>query len=380
MNTPFDRKHPYARKLLIVGSTAVLCAACFTGCSNKNTPASTEPSINIIESTTPTVTTPPTTEAKRENVAVVKEQLNVRTSPSVESNIINQLDAGEEVEVLRVEPVNGVEWAYVKQGWIPTDLLDMSNVTITTTANAATPANPDATEPPATTAPPPTEAPEAAAGNYNGNTTTGNNTTGNNNTANVGKMGVVIASELNIRDKATTDGSKVVGGLKYGDRVTILESKDGWGKIDKGWISLDHVYQDGATGKNACKGIITASGLNIRSGPGTNYDSVASLNKYDRVNILNRLTIGDYTWGCTDKGWVRMDYVYVDGTATDEAVNGTIIADALTIRNGPGTKYESIGAYANGTDVTILVQFTIGDYTWGCTDKGWVRMDYVQLY
>lgn len=376
MNIPFDRNHPYARKLLIVGSTAVLCAACFAGCTGK-TPEATEPSINIIDSTTPIVTTaPPTTEAKRENVAVVKEQLNVRTSPSVESNIINQLDAGEEVEVLRVEPVNGVEWAYVKQGWIPTELLDMTNVTITSTANAATPANPDATEPPATTAPPPTEAPEAQAGNYNSNT----NTTGgdkNNNTAN-GKMGVVIASELNIRDKAGTDG-KVVGGLKYGDRVTISESKDGWGKIDKGWISLEHVYQDGETGKNGCKGIVTGGGLNIRSGPGTNYDSVATLNKFDRVVVLNRLTLGDYTWGCTDKGWVRMDYVYVDGTSTNEAASGTITGDALNIRSGPGTKYESVGAYSSGTQVNILAQFEIGEYTWGCTDKGWIRMDYVEL-
>lgn len=379
MNKPFDRKHPYARKLLIVGSTVVLCAACFAGCADKNTPSATEPSINIIESSTPTVTTAPaTTEAKRENIAVVKEQLNVRTSPSVESNIINQLDAGEEVEILRVEPVNGVEWAYAKQGWIPTELLDMTNVTITSTANAATPANPDATEPPATTAPPPTESPESAAGNYNGNTTTttGGNT---NETTNGGKMGIVIASELNVRESASMEG-KIIGSLKYGDRVTITETKDNWGKMSKGWINLDHVYQDGTTGKNSCKGIVTGSGLTVRSGPGTNYDGITTLNKYDRVEILNRLTFGDYTWGCTDKGWIRMDYVYVDGTTTNETASGTITGDALNIRSGPGTKYASQGAYSAGTEVTVYAQFPIGEYTWGCTDKGWIRMDYVQLH
>ena len=49
----------------------------------------------------------------------------------------------------------------------------------------------------------------------------------------------VTATQLNIRKNASLT-SKIVGTLNKGDNVTIVEEKDGWGKLEnnKGWICL----------------------------------------------------------------------------------------------------------------------------------------------
>ncbi len=48
---------------------------------------------------------------------------------------------------------------------------------------------------------------------------------------------------LNIREEPDPTTAKV-DAYKKGDRVTIIEVKDGWGKTDKGWINLDYVKYD----------------------------------------------------------------------------------------------------------------------------------------
>ena len=48
---------------------------------------------------------------------------------------------------------------------------------------------------------------------------------------------------LNIREEPDPSAEKV-DAYREGDRVTILEVKDGWGRTDKGWINLDYVKYD----------------------------------------------------------------------------------------------------------------------------------------
>ena len=61
------------------------------------------------------------------------------------------------------------------------------------------------------------------------------------------QTGTVIGNGLNIRSGAGAD-YPAVGSLNYGERVTVLEQKTVgdsiWGKISKGWISLDYVSLD----------------------------------------------------------------------------------------------------------------------------------------
>ena len=53
----------------------------------------------------------------------------------------------------------------------------------------------------------------------------------------------IVTIGLNIREEPDPASAKV-DAYKEGDRITILEVKDGWGRTDKGWINLDYVKYD----------------------------------------------------------------------------------------------------------------------------------------
>ena len=382
---PFSQTN--SRKVMrFVSATAAafLCATMFTGCFKKDAGPSTDPSSgpNLVDTATTEATSAPTeattvatTEAPKENVAVVKEKVNTYASPSLESNIVHTLDAGDEVTVNRVEtmPVTGLTWAYIPlQGWVQTDYLDMTNVTLT--GSTATPAGSGSTT--ATTAPAATTA-----------------TTGGNTSTPSGKSGTVTASELRIRQSAASTAA-VVGSYKKGDKVTILETSNGWGRTDKGWVSLNYVSfgtttgttntgNTGTTGTTTgtttttggTKGVVTATQLNIRESAATTAAQKGSYSYGDRITILETSN----GWGRTDKGWVSLNYVYQDGTTGTKTAKGLVTGTTLNVRSGPGTNYDVVGSYSQGDSVEIYAQFTINNTVWGCTNKGWVSMDYVEV-
>ena len=271
--------------------------------------------------------------------------LNVREDASKNSKIVGNYSKGDVVTV--VEQKNG--WGRTDKGWILMDYVKTSG-----SNNSTNNQNKD-----------------------NNKDDDKDNTSGNGSTT-VQFKGIVTASELNIRSDASTTAERV-GSLPYGSRVEILEKSGNWGRVKDGWISLDYVYQDGTTGTKTAKGIVTGDQLNIRSGPGTGYQSVGSLNYGDRVVILEQFTYNGTTWGCTKNGWISLTYVYIDGTENDDSQFATITGDQLNIRSGPGTGYDSVGTLNSGDEVTILFILEVGDKSWGNIDKGWISMDYVDL-
>ena len=126
MNYPFKKKKSLCR-LLSLSLVLLLTMAMLSGCSllpggNNTEPSAedTQPSSDIpnVVTTEPTSapTTAPTTvptTAPRDNIAVVKELTNLRSNPSNSARVITALDAGEELEVARVESVLSGTWAFV---------------------------------------------------------------------------------------------------------------------------------------------------------------------------------------------------------------------------------------------------------------------------
>lgn len=373
MNYPFKKKHI---RLLSLVLALTLVAGLFAGCGKTEVPESTPPTEDnlppgLVE-VKPTETSAPTTEATEpidENAAVInKDNTKVRQTPSADADPIGTLNKGTEVTIIREVSIAGVGWTLIREGWVATEALDKSYV-------------PDTTEP--TTIQTPAQMDpnnqQNNNNNNNNNTTTDKPTTDKPATNNVKFNGIVTASELNIRKEARQDSDKV-GSYRKLDRVSILETSNGWGRTDKGWISLNYVYQDGTTGSNPCSGIVTATQLNIRSGPGTNYDKVDSVNYLGRVNVLEQFTIGNTTWGCVKGGWISMEYVYVDGTEGKNTGEGTVNGNNVNVRSGPGTGYNAIGSKDFGDPVTIMEQFEIGDRTWGCLKGGgWIAMEFVNM-
>ena len=124
--------------------------------------------------------------------------------------------------------------------------------------------------------------------------------------------GMVTATELNIRKGPGTDYDRV-GAYVFNTRIAIYARNGKWGQTKDGWISMDYVYVDGTVGnmKNE-KGTLTGDYVNIRSGPGTQYEAIRTTRKGDRVTILHKVTINGKDWGCTSEGWISMDYVMLD--------------------------------------------------------------------
>ena len=245
----------------------------FSGCkkNNSETEPNTTPSLNLDMSNTSTPTqetVPPTTTEPivyNENMGTVTNQISVRVIPSKDANVTGTLDAGTVVEILRQETIAEITWGMIStpvSGWICMDYVKMyssqnGSVNSETDPNASQPTTPAET--------------------------TNSGTTGGNNTQNI--KGVISASNLHIRDEASKAG-KIVGSYSKGDVVTILETKDGWGRTSKGWIKMEYVNTTGTTtggnttttttGNNnntagngstttVAKGIVNTQELNIRS-------------------------------------------------------------------------------------------------------------------
>ena len=102
--------------------------------------------------------------------------------------------------------------------------------------------------------------------------------------------------------------------MTNGTKVTVTERKTvngvQWGKIDKGWISLDYV-------------------------------------KFDTSSNNNGTTGSTENDGSTDSG----------NNATLQSVTGKVnVSGILCIRSGAGTSYTVVGYYNKDTSVTITEQ------------------------
>lgn len=139
---------------------------------------------------------------------------------------------------------------------------------------------------------------------------------------------ITCADRLNIREKPDLL-SAVVGNYYNGAIVTILETKDGWGRTDMGWISMDYVTTiDDTTLDDPAESTPVPNKLNIRKEPDA---SSAVVGQYSNGTTITILETKD-RWGRTDQGWIVMDYVKtVDGiTVVDTSdfqptVDGSVI-------------------------------------------------------
>lgn len=446
-------------KLLSLILAMALVLSLFAGCSkqgNEDTQPESKPNLNLVDGTEPQVTepsVPETTEPEiTDNTARVNSQLSVRNVPSKDGGTVGTLDAGDLIEVTQVSIAASIWWGRINEpysGWVCMDYVTLLNPNGPIGLKMGSDANTDTTTP--------------TEGESNGTTQTQSfkgvitandlnirNDAGTNGTTIVGKyrkgdvvtiletkdgwgrtslgwilleyvksnddsgnktdtgttggtdktdtsktdtgktdtgngsdkviaQGIVLAGDLNVRSSPSTAGDRIKS-LSYGTWVEIYEKSDGWGRTKDGWISLNYIYQDGTKTNDAIGGVVTGSGLNIRQRPNTTSDSLGSYSAGTYVEILAQFTSGDYTWGRTEKGWIRLDYVYLEGADVGESGNGTVNTDGLNIRKGPGTGYESVGSYNEGDEVVILYQLEVGETTWGCVGKGrWISLKYVDV-
>lgn len=123
-------------------------------------------------------------------------------------------------------------------------------------------------------------------------------------------------------------------------------------------------------------GYVVGEFVNIRSGPGTDYEVLGELNVGSRVVILEQKIVGSSAWGRIEAGWVSMNYISLGQQPT---VIGTVTAKSLNVRQGPGTAYDTVDTVSKGDQVVVYEQTTVDGKSWGRIDNGWVSLQYVSL-
>ena len=198
-------------------------------------------------------------------------------------------------------------------------------------------------------------------------------------------------STLRIRKGAGTSYA-VAGYLKKGAKVEIYETKKvgstTWGRVAKGWISMNYVKQDAAKEETTTQSQTTgtvkvSSALTIRKGAGKSYASVGKYKNGTKVTILQTKKVGSTTWGKTSKGWINMKYVVLDKTGTSDSGETaknikTITASCLRVRKSASTSAKITDYLYKGDKVEILQTKKVGSTTWGKISTGWISMAYAK--
>ncbi len=337
-------------------------------------------------------------------VTVTATDVNVRRGPGTGYACVGKANKGDQLTITQTATGTGYTWGKFSGGWIALKYTNFDQV---------------------------------SSGNAGGNTTpnTGNQNNNNNgNTAVVATGKVKLTSgTLNVR-KGPSTGYAVVGYLRNGTAVEILEKKTVgatvWGRISNGWISLDYVALDAAKEEptpqppvqqtppatepsvpetqptvpetkpetptptpqpnpgttqtvETGKVVLTSGTLNVRKDAGTTNPVVGYLRAGTVVQITEKKTVGSTVWGKISNGWISMDYVQLTGanSTPTQKVGGTVSAGGsrLRVRTGPGTSYAIAGYVNDGSRVEILEQKTAGGMAWGRVSNGWISLSYVTL-
>lgn len=126
--------------------------------------------------------------------------------------------------------------------------------------------------------------------------------------------GTVTSNGLNVRSGPGINNS-IVSGLRKGATVQIVRESNGWGKVSTGgWVYLEYIEKstdaEADADFEAYSGTVTASALNVRSGPGIGNTATGSLHRGATITIIQERN----GWGkMTSGGWVFLEYVEKDG-------------------------------------------------------------------
>ena len=248
-------------------------------------PPATEPPVTEPLATEPPATEPPATEPDSGNTAVqtgtvkVNDFLRIRSGAGTSYSIAGYLSPNERVEITETKQVGSVTWGKIGAGWISLDYVVLDSNTDTGSSGS-------------------------------------DNTTGGSPSQSV--TGTVKVNDyLRIRSGPSTSYA-IAGYLSPNQKVEILEQKTVgstvWGRISKGWISLDYVVLDNQTSTAPEQTptntrTVTADCLRIRSSAGTSNAVVGYLYTGAKVEILETTMVGNTQWGRITQGWISMDYV-----------------------------------------------------------------------
>lgn len=166
-------------------------------------------------------------------------------------------------------------------------------------------------------------------------------------------VGTVTATSLRLRSEANT-ASSILATAAEGDYAIVKEAAEGWYKVDyksiSGYMSADYVNLSTTLEADLGYGRVEAEGstLNVRTGPGTDYDRVEVLYDGTVVKLLGM-----------DNGWFKLDHNGSVGYASSDYI--TLCQDETGRRSDETTAVSSLGQEI----VAYAKQYLGVPYVWG---------------
>lgn len=184
---------------------------------------------------------------------------------------------------------------------------------------------------------------------------------------------VVVDSYLNVRVEPHSEG-RIIGKMVNNTACNILEEVDGWYRIQSGevsgYISAQYVLTGDEAVARAMEDAklrvrVNTKALNVRKGPGVEYEAITQITSNERYDVLQILEGWvEIALGGSETAYVSADYVEI-GYSLGEAVKFEPISAATQFR-------------INVVDYAL--QFLGNPYVWGGTNL-WTGADcsgYVQ--
>ena len=172
-------------------------------------------------------------------------------------------------------------------------------------------------------------------------------------------VGATTGSSLRLREGPSTSAS-IVTTLNKGVAVAVLDdSTDGWYKIayngKNGYVSADYLVID-QDNIFTSYGRANGDGINVRSGPSTESEVLASVDSGTIVTV-NGFEDGWYDVTCKygTEGYIRSDFLDLTASDTASSASGSSIVD--TAMQHLGTRYVYGGASPSGFDCSGFTMY-----------------------
>ncbi|MGP4080519.1 SH3 domain-containing protein [Pseudalkalibacillus sp. R45] len=188
---------------------------------------------------------------------------------------------------------------------------------------------------------------------------------------------VVNVATLNVRNGPGTT-SNVIGSVRKGEVVEILDIQNGWYKIkfnnSNGWVAGKYVTKskdtDTSSGTpstptpstSSAKAKVTASILNVRDKGSLNGKIIGQLKKNSEVEILKEMNDWAYIEHGNMKGWAASWYLEKIKRSTtpkkDEDLSNepsiSLLYNGTNLRNGPSTNHTVVARGNKGDQFPVL--------------------------
>lgn len=376
------------RRLLALVLVLVMTCSLFAGCNRKTDDSTVpqEPSETAAETAAPTdePTDAPTEEATEaptepeETVPPVimgtvnADNLNVRTEPYSTADILKRLAINTRIEILEQKIVDGVNWGRIAEGWLNLNYVtigdDVPGSDIGNVIENGNNIGSGDVSVPDSTKPS-TGSSSTGSGTSSSGTSSGTSSKKVSN-GNTVALGNAVVKEVSSLAVRTGPGTNYdsVGFVRRGESHSFFQTSGNWIRLSKGWVNSSYTTVEYTIDPDSLVTINTGA-LNIREEADADSDSLGTYKQGDQVSILET----DGHWGRTDKGWINLNYVKFP-TSSGSYTEGdtTVTASALHIRKKASASSDSLGTYKKGDRVTILEV----SGNWGRTDKGWINLKY----